>query len=149
MDVISHLVFDARLLDAVARAALGSATCGVSTGAESRIHLLSSNLADQQRASDLLNSFGSLRVTASASALKTDETAPVISCRDDQIAADQQLGYLVLRGDEVVMRGVLDVAAGACSLTLSQPSAGAYAVFFYRLRGNFASGTVDIRINSA
>lgn len=149
MDIINHKSFDARLLDAVARAALGNATCGVSTGADSRIHLLAENMPEQQRASDVLNNFGRLVLTASATRLTAGEADPVISCRDEQIAADDQLAYLVLRADEETMRGALNVVAGACSLTLSQPTAAQYTIFFYRLRGNFASGAVEIHVDPA
>lgn len=149
MDIVNHRILDARLLDAVARAALGSATCGVSTGSDSRIHLLAHNLPEQQRASDVLNNFGTLALKASATTLTAGGPDPVISCRDDQIAADEEIGYLVLRGDEEIRRGTLDVAHGVCSLTISQPSAAEYTVFFYRLRGNFASGALDIRVDSA
>ena len=149
MDIVNHRILDARLLDAVARAALGSATCGVSTGSDSRIHLLAHNLPEQQRASDVLNNFGALTLKASALRLTAGAADPVITCRDDQIAADEQIGYLVLRADEEIRRGALDVAGGACSLTISQPTAAEYTIFFYRLRGNFASGSVKIRVDSA
>ncbi|MCY4062379.1 MAG: hypothetical protein OXG53_08425 [Chloroflexi bacterium] len=149
MDIVNPKLLDARLLDEVARAALGNATCGVSTGSDSRIHLLAHNLPEQQRASDVLNNFGTLALTASARSLTAGGADPVISCRDDQIAADEQIGYLVLRADEEIRRGALDVARGACSLTISQPAAAQYTVFFYRLRGNFASGSLDFRVDPA
>lgn len=149
MDIVSQNVFDARLLDAVARAALGNAICGVSTGSDSRIHLLAKNLPEQQRASDVLNRFGSLRLAASAAAMKAGAADPVITCRDDRIASDAQLGYLALRAGEELMRGTLDVANGECSLTLAQPSAALYTIFLYRLRGDYASGAVDIRVDGA
>ena len=149
MDIVNPKILDARLLDAVARAALGNATCGVSIGSDSRIHLLAENLPEQQRASDVLNNFGALVLTASANRLTAGAADPVIICRDEQIAADDQIAYLVLRADEEILRGALDVARGACSLTISQPTAAEYKVFFYRLRGNFASGSLDIRVDSA
>lgn len=149
MDISHHEAFDARLLDTVARAALGNATCGISTGADSRIHLLAKNLPQQQRASDLLSNFGMLRVTASATALTVGAADPAIVCRDEQIAADERLGYVILRSGEETRRGSLDVSEGDTSLFLSQPIAGLYTVFLYRLRGNFASGSVEIRVNPA
>ena len=149
MDIISRKAIDPRLLDAVARAALGNATCGVSTGADSRIHLLANNLPEQQRASDVLNRFGTLRLRSSATSLTAGAADPVIRCRDERIAGDAQLGYLVLRGGEQFMRGMLDVVNGECSLTLAQPSAAPYTVFLYRLRGDYASGVVEIRVDGA
>ena len=149
MDIISRKAIDPRLLDAVARAALGNATCGVSTGADSRIHLLAKNLPEQQRASDVLNRFGTLRLRSSATSLMAGAADPVIHCRDERIGGDAQLGYLVLRAGEAHMRGTLDIANGECSLTLTQPSAAPYTVFLYRLRGDYASGLVEIRVDDA
>jgi len=149
MDIVNHKLLDARLLDAVARTALGNATCGVSTGATSRIHLLANNLPEQQRASDVLNNFATLALTASAITLTAGAADPVVSCRDAQIAVDKQIAYLVLRAGEEIARGALDVVQGTCSLTVTQPTAAQYTVLFYRFRGNYASGTVDIRVDPA
>ncbi len=149
MDIISHEPVDARLLDAVARAALGKATSGVSTGPTSRIHLLAMNMPEQQRASDVLNNFGSLTLIASTTAMSAGAPDPVISCADDAIAADAQVAWLALRGDEEIKRGTLKVVNGACSLRLTKPKAGHYTILFYRLRGNFASGTAEFRVDPA
>lgn len=146
MDIVSHKAHDPRLLDAVARAALGNATCGVSTGLDARIHLVSENMPEQQRASDVLHNFGMLQVTASATSLREDADDPVITCADEQIAADSQIGYLVLRDGEEWKRGRLTVVAGACSLALTPKSSASYNVLLYRLRGNFASAAVEISI---
>ena len=149
MDIVSQKAIDPRLLDAVARAALGNATCGVSTGADSRIHLLANTLPEQQRAKDVLNRFGTLRLGSSATSLRAGAADPVITCRDERIAGDAQLGYLVLRAGEERMRGTLDIVNGECSLTLTQPTAAPYTIFLYRLRGDYASGVVEIRVDSA
>lgn len=146
MDIISHQAVDPRLLDAVARAALGNATCGVSTGPDARIHLLADNMPEQQRASDVLRNFGLLQLTASATSLRAGEGNPVVTCADEAIAADEQIGYLVLRDDEAIKRGALAVVAGACSLVVTPSPAADYVVLLYRLRGNFASGSAAIRI---
>jgi len=149
MDIISQNIVDARLLDAVARAALGNATCGVSTGADSRIHLLSKNLPEQQRVSDGLKRAGTLRLRSSATSLRAGDADPVIACRDARIGGDARLGYLALRAGEEHMRGELNVANGECSLTLTQPTAAPYTVFLYRLRGDYASGAIEIRVDGA
>ena len=148
MEVVSQNAINPLLLDAVARAALGNATCGVSTGANSRIHLLSKNLPEQQRASDVLNRFGTLRLEASVTRLHAGEADPVITCHDERIGADTRLGYLVLRAGEAHMRGTLDITNGECSLTLTQPSADQYTVFLYRLQGDYASGGLEIRVDA-
>lgn len=149
MDIVSHKAQDPRLLDAVARAALGNATCGVSTGVDARIHLVSENMPEQQRASDVLHNFGMLQVTASATSLRENDADPVITCADEQIAADPRIGYLVLRDGEEWKRGQLTVVDGACSLVLTPSSAARYTVLLYRLRGNFASASIDIHIEPA
>lgn len=149
MDIIRHEAFDALLLDAVARSALGPATCGVSTGADSRIHLLTENAPEQQRASDVLNYFGALAVEASAAALREGDADPTITCADDQIAADEALAYLVLRDGEASAHGRLDLQEGWATLRLKRPTPGAYTVLMYRLTGNFASASVQIRVDAA
>lgn len=149
MDIVSRKAQDARMLDAVARAALGNATCGVSTGAEARIHLVSDNMPEQQRASDALHNFGMLQITASAISLREDDADPVVTCADAAIAVDLRIGYLVLRDGEDWKRGQLTVIDGACSLVLTPSSAADYIVLLYRLRGNYASASVEIRIDPA
>ncbi len=149
MDIISHRALDARLLDRVARAALGAATCGVSSGADSRIHLLTANPPDQRRASDVLNHFGRLQLEASTLSLSQGDADPVITCADEQIAADDQLGYLTLRDGEESERGRQAITEGAASISLRQPAPGDYTVLVYRLTGNFASGILRIRVDPA
>ena len=149
MDIISNQVLDPILLDAVARAALGQATSGVSTGADSRIHLLNSNAPEQQRASDVLNHFGALALRASAVALRVGEADPTLTCQDDQITTDAQLAYLVLRDGEETDRGRLAVRAGMASFALKRPTPGVYTVLIYRLAGNFASASLQIRVDAA
>ena len=150
MDIIRHRDLSNRLLDTVAREALGKATCGVSTGGgSSRIHLLDGNPHEQQRASDVLNRFGSLSATATVTALTEGEADPLIACRDESIADDEQLGYLILRDGVASMRGKADLQSGVFSLTLRQPNAGDYTIFLYRLRGNFASAALQIRVDPA
>ncbi len=149
MDIVNRKAQDPRLLDEVARAALGNATCGVSTGPAARIHLVSENMPEQQRASDVLHNYGMLQVAASATSLGEGEADPVVTCADEQIAGDERIAYLVLRDGEEWKRGQLAVVEGACSLTLRPATAADYIVLLYRLRGNFASASVEIRIDAA
>lgn len=149
MDIVSRKAQDPRLLDAVARAALGNATCGVSTGPDARIHLVSQNMPEQQRASDVLHNFGMLQLTTSATSLREGDADPVVTCADEQIAADERIAYLVLRDGEEWKRGQLTVVDGVCSLTLTPKSAADYIVLLYRLRGNFVSASLAIRIDRA
>ena len=149
MDIVSHKEQDPRLLDEVARAALGNATCGVSTGRAARIHLVSKNMPEQQRASDVLHNIGMLQLRASETSLREDDADPVIACADEQIAADERIGYLILRDGDEWKRGRLSVVDGACSLILTPSSAADYTVLLFRLRGNFASASIDIRIDPA
>ena len=150
MDIVSRTNRKALMLDAVARAALAAATCGVSVGGgRSRIHLMNDNPPEQQRASDVLNHFGTLPVSADVATLVAGDADPVISCSVQMVARDSQLAYLALRGEDVLMKGTLDQVNGAFALTLTAPEAGIHDVLMYRLAGNFASGLVQIRVDAA
>ena len=146
MDIIGQSILDTAMLDALARAALGEATSGVSVGGGvSRIHLMNHNLPEQQRASDVLNHFGTLRLSVDAAGASA---APLIRCADERIAADSQLAYLLLRADTVVAQGRLDVTDGQCSLTLGDVGVGAYVVLLYQLAGQFASGWLRVQVDA-
>ena len=148
MDISTKAELPIRALDALARDILGDATCGVSAGnGVARIHLLQANEDTRRRCADILANFGAL--TLSATAIRLDEGAadPVISCRDQAISADSELGYLVTLDGETYAQGSDSVSAGVLSLTLSRPAAGEYVVFVWRKRGNFASGSLKISVN--
>ncbi len=150
MDIISQASLNVTMLDAVARAALGAATCGVSVGGhQSRIHLLYYNMPEQQRASDVLNHFGALPLSATPSRLTAGDTDPVVSSRADMIAGDSALAYLLMRDDAVIERGQVEVIDGGIALSLSDLRAGIHDVFLYRLTGNFASGAARIEVDTA
>lgn len=150
MDIVGQSNLNTAMLDAVTRAALGKATSGVSVGGGvSRIHLMNHNLPEQQRASDVLNHFGTLAVTAHAASISAGVAASVIRCADERIAADSRLAYLVLRADAVIAQGRLDVTSGQCSLTLSDLELGTYDVLLYQLAGQFASGSLRIHVNAS
>ncbi len=149
MEIIAKSNLNAAMLNAVARAALGKATCGVSVGGGmSRIHLINHNLPEQQRASDALNHFGSLALSADKSSMRLGDADPVIRCADERIAADSRLAYLVLRDGEISAEGKLVVSGGQASLTLSAPEVGIHDVFLYQLAGQFASGSLRIRVDA-
>ena len=149
MEITGQSNLNAAMLDAVARAALGNATCGVSVGGgSSRIHLMTHNLPEQQRASDLLNHFGTLSLSADVTRMNAGDADPFVRCADERIAADSQLAYLLLRDDEVIAQGKLAVIAGQASLTLSAPEVGVHDVFIFQLAGQFASGSLRIRVDA-
>ncbi|MCY3781024.1 MAG: hypothetical protein OXG78_11990 [Chloroflexi bacterium] len=150
MDIIGPTNLNVTMLDAVARAALGAATCGVSVGSgTSRIHLMNQNMPDQQRASDVLNGFGALPLACTTSRLTVGDSDPVISCRAELISEDRALAYLVMRDGEVVERGQAALANEAVALSLNNLTAGVHDVFLYRLTGNYASGAVRIQVDPA
>lgn len=149
MEIIAQGNLNSAMLNAVARVALGQATCGVSVGGgASRIHLMNHNPPEQQRASDVLNHFGSLSLTADQSRMSAGGADPVVSCADTRIATDSQLAYLVLRDEAIIAQGRLDVIGGQCSLTLSAPEVGVHDVFLYQLAGQFASGSLRIQVDA-
>lgn len=150
MDIIAHSNLNLEMLNEVARAALGPATCGVSAGGgQSRIHLVNHNLPEQQRASDALNHFGSLSLGADRTRMRAGDPDPVVRCADARIAADRQLAYLILRDGAVIARGKLDVTGGKASLTLPEPAHGVYDLFLYQLAGQFASGALRIQVDAS
>jgi len=150
MDVISEGTFEAVLLDHITRQVMGRATSGISVGGGfSRIHLLNDSAANQRRASDILNHFNTLQLLETRTSIREGEADPVIRCRDQAIANDKDVGYLVLLDGEVYAKGSDSVISGELSLTLSRPAAGSYSVFVYRLRGNYASASVQIVVQEA
>lgn len=150
MDIVSQTTHNIALLDAVARAALGAACCGVSVGGgRSRVHLMNHNMPEQQRASDALNQFGSLTLSSTSSRLTLGDADPVISCRDELISSDSALAYVILGDEEVIERGQVSLVGGEVSWTLNGLTAGNHDVFLYRLAGNYASGTLRIRVDPA
>ena len=150
MEIIAQSNLNSAMLNAVARAALGTATCGVSVGGgRSRIHLVNYNLPEQQRASDVLNHFGSLSLTADKSSMRAGEPDPVVRCADERIAADSQLAYLVFRAGEIIAQGRVDVIGGQSALTLAAPEIGVHDVCLYQLAGQFASGSLRIHVDAA
>ncbi|MYD11577.1 MAG: hypothetical protein F4X02_16230 [Chloroflexi bacterium] len=150
MDIIAQTNLNPEMLNAVARAALGPATCGVSVGGgQSRIHLVNYNPPEQQRASDALNHFGSLSLSADQSRMRVGGPDPVIHCADERIAADRQLAYLIFRDGALITQGKLDVTGGKVSLTLSAPAPGVHDVLLHQLAGQFASGSLRIQVDAS
>ena len=148
MDIIAHSSLNTVMLDVVARAALGNATCGVSVGGgRSRIHLVNHNPPEQQLASDVLNHFGSLLLSADKTRLTAGAAAPVVRCADERIAADSRLAYLVLRDGAISAQGRVEVNRGQVALTLPALEVGIHDVFLYQLAGQFASGVLRIRVD--
>ena len=150
MDIIIRRALDTRLLNALAREALGAATIGVSVGANmSRIHLPNGNPPEQQRASDLLTTFGALTLSATSQTRRSSEGGPTFTFRADLTADDQHVAFLVLSADEIVHSGQATLARGEFSLTLDDLETGDYQLFVHRLRENYASGSATIRIEAA
>lgn len=150
MDIISAGILEAGLLDHITRQVIGRGASGVSVGGGvSRIHLLNDSAANQGRASDILNHFNTLQLAETGISMREGEADPVIRCRDLAIANDSEVGYLILLDGEVYAQGVDSVVSGELSLTLSRPAAGSYSVFVYRLRGNYASASVQLVVQEA
>lgn len=148
MDITSAGTYETELLDHVARKVLGRATSGISVGGGfSRIHLLSSSAVNQRRASDILNHYNTLQLDTDKTTMSEGKADPVIRCRDLAIANDSEVGYLVLLDGEVYAKGSEKVVSGELSLTLSNPVAGTYRVFVFRLRGNHASASIQIVVS--
>lgn len=149
MEIKIGAALEPRLLDIVARGALGGATVGVSIcEGMSRVHLPHGNPPEQQRASDLLNNFGALTLML--------ERAPAAAGSPYSIrvsggffAVAEPLAYALLRADAVVASGRAELSAGLLALDFSRQDAGEYELLVYRLRDSFASGIMRLRISAA
>lgn len=146
MDIIMKRALDARMLDIVARGALGAATVGVSVNeGMSRVHLPQGNPPEQGRASDLLSNFGALRLTP-GTAPRSSGAPHIFSLGAGVFAEDEQIAFAVAGADAVVQIGRAAAANNQISLDLSELAAGDYSVIVYRLRDTYASGMLPIRI---
>ena len=147
MDIVSRAIWESAILNHVARAILGHATSGVSVGGDgSRIHLNDPAEANQRRASDIFNHEGSLSLSCDSESIVAGAPDPVISCADSAIAYDSQLAYLVMRDGDLHAHGQAPVIKGSWEFRLTKPAPGAWDIVAFRLKGNHASGSVNIAV---
>ena len=148
MDIRKAKSIPIHYLDLIARDVLNAGISGVSAGGGvSRIHLVDDSPINQRRCDDILSNFDALLISANKTRMTEGEADPVISCRDDAIRDDIEMGYMVLLDGEVYAQGSDLVTSGVLTLTLSEPVAGVYSVFVYRKSGNYASATLQIVVN--
>ena len=148
MDIRKAKSMPIHFLDLIARDVLGESISGVSAGGGvSLIHLVDDSPINRRRCDDILSYFGALLISANKTRMTEGQAEPVISCRDDAIRDDSEMGYMVLLDGEVYAQGSDLVTSGVLTLILSAPVAGIYSVFVYRKSGNYASATLQIVVN--
>ncbi len=148
---ISHVTkLNPLVIDLIVREAIPE-TIGLSTGSYGTIvHLPDdAEAADQALASDIMEAFGNLVVTADKTTMTEGDADPIITCADASISGDADVGYVVLLDGIEYASGIDTVDAGVVTLTLASPVAGVYEVFIYRQTGNYASGSVVITVSPA
>lgn len=132
------------VMDTMLRATVPTAI-GVSTGSYGTIlHLAGdSSPAYQTIANSLLDNYGGLTVNVDKTTMNEGDADPVITVS----SGDAELGYLVLLDGDEYDAGNVSVISGTATLNLVSPVAGAYQIFVYRKTGDYASGSVLIRVN--
>ncbi len=148
MNVASSLIVNIEALNTMVRDVLDVATFGVSVNDNgSTIHLTDASLANQDKATAILDGWGGLAIVASVSSMNEGDADPTVTCNDTLIASDANLGYIVLLDGEIYASGQTPVTAGSATLTLVSPVDGVYDIWMYRLVGNYASQSVRIVVN--
>ena len=146
IDITVNSVYDIVILDSFARAILGENTPGCSVSSKSTIHLVDdANTSSQNKAQKIFDNWGNLSPDASVSNMIVGASDPTIT----QTSADSDLAYAVLLDGQLYSSGTVAVVAGTATLTLVDPEAGVYDIYFARTTGNFASGSATITVSEA
>lgn len=147
IDIRANTVYPIAALDAIARAVLGSTTYGVSVNevdGYSMIHLDDSATESKQtQAGKIFDNWGNLSPSPSTSSMAVGDADPTIT----QSSSDADLFYAVTLDGELYSSGTVAVAAGTATLTLVDPEAGEYLIYFSRTAGNFANGSTTITVS--
>lgn len=146
MDISADIAHPIQALNAIARAVLGENTTGVSVSSNSVIHLVDGASASKQtQAQKILDNWDNLSPVASSSSLTVGDSDPTIT----QTSSDDDLAYVVTLDGELYSSGTVEVVAGTATLTLVDPEAGEYVIYFARTSGNFASGSTTITVTES
>lgn len=132
------------VMDTILRATVSTAI-GLSTGPYGTILHLEADASPthQAIANNLLDNYGGLMVNVDKMTMNEGDADPVITIS----SSDAGLGYIVLLDGDDYDTGDVAVIAGTATLNLVSPVAGAYQIFVYRKTGDYASGSVLIRVN--
>jgi hypothetical protein len=147
MEITTDTIIEITFLDTIARDILDIATDGVVVGGNSRIVLNDTSQDNQDKAQNILDNFGSLTVTASATNINEGDADPIITCDDVAIANDTEIGWVVIADGELYADGITDVTAGTSTLTLTAPTYGVYDIYLYRLVSDYSSGSITVTVN--
>lgn len=147
IDIANVNVWNIKTLDVIARDILGEDISGVSVGDNSRIHLLNDNQSNRDKCNAIFSGSAQLTVSASTTSITEGDTDPVITCNDNSIAGDADVGYAVLIDGDIYATGTTNVVSGVATLNLVSPIAGVYDIFMYRRTGNYVSNSVQITVS--
>lgn len=146
IDITDSAQLHVDVLNALARAVLDDDTTGVSVSSNSVIHLVDDASASKQtQAQKIFDNWGNLSPVASVSAMVVGAVDPTIV----QTSSDDNLAYVVTLDGELYSSSTVSVVAGTATLTLVDPEAGEYVIYFARTSGNFASGSTTITVTEA
>ena len=107
------------------------------------------HMADEASASDLnkaqkvFDNWGNLNPSPSSTSIVVGDPDPTIQVS----SPDSDLGYVVLLDGGLYSSGTVSVVTGTATLTLVDPEVGTYDIYFFRLAGNFASGSTTLTVN--
>ena len=133
-------------LNAIAQAVLDANTPGVSVSSVSTIHLFdSATVSAQNKAQKIFDNWDNLSPVASSSSLTVGDSDPTIALD----SSDDDMAYAVTLDGELYSSGTVEVVAGTATLTLVDPEAGEYVIYFARTSGNFASGSTTITVSES
>jgi len=148
IDIQRTIAIQSPVVSNIADAVLTESAVSTNNSNHTRIHLPDgATTAQQSIAQSILDNYGALPVSASATALSEGDSDPVMTCDDSSIVSDSDMGYVVLLDGDIYAEGTTSVDSGEATLTLVSPIAGVYEVFLYRRTGNYASGSIQITVS--
>ena len=134
-------------LDTIARAILGDNTAGVSVGDYSAIVLLADTPELIETATNILNGYQLVTVTADPETMTEGAGDVTITCNDPLIAGDGDAGYVVLLDGALFASGRDTVTAEGVELSLPDPMDGEYTIYIYRVASPYQSGFTHVTVN--
>ena len=130
-----------QVLDAIARAAIGSGCSGCSN----RLGVAAIHVVDEgqnvAKATSIISNWNTLLIAATQDEIDADGVDTSIITHT---TPDASLDYIVMLGDVVYSSGEVTAIAGVVTLNLSTDTPGTYTVWLARKAGNYATGSYII-----
>lgn len=142
VEIVANVALDIAALDKVARAAIGANCAGASVGpGTSKIILVVANGADEAKATEVFQNFGTLTLVANPTSVPADGVTEADITLN---TLDVELDYMVLKNGVVWGEGSAAPVAGVLTLEFSTDTAGIYRIYVFRKVLNRACGFVDV-----